>query len=158
MTLLKIRILLLSSALVWIVAGCAKDGGVCLATTGPETRQVRNLPGFNTVDVRENVNLVLSTDSVTSVAVEAGENIISGITTTVTDGQLLIHNNNKCNWLRDYSKPVNVYISGNKLWKIKYNGSGNISSNGTLKQDSINVEVWGGCGNIELMQIGRAHV
>ena len=142
--------------LLGILAGCAKNGGVCISSNGQLTSQVRSLPAFNIVDLRDNVSLILSTDTATRVRVEAGENIIGGISTQVTDGQLLIHNNNKCNWLRDYSKPVNVYISGNNLWKIKYNGSGNVTSQGTLKQDSINIEVWGGCGTLELtLNVGK---
>jgi hypothetical protein len=136
--------------LPWILSGCAKDGGVCLNTSGEIIRQVRNVSYFNQIDIQDNVNLILSTDTGNAVTVEAGQNIIGGITTNIADGKLLIRNNNKCNWLRDYSKPINVYISTGNLWKILYNGSGNISSKGILKQDSISIEVWGGCGTIDL--------
>jgi hypothetical protein len=136
--------------LPWILAGCAKDGGVCVTTTGQLVRQARNVNYFTQIDIQDNVNLVLKTDTGNSVVVEAGQNIISGVSTTVSGGILNIRNNNKCNWLRDYSKPVNVYVTASGLWKISYNGSGDITTSGTLKQDSLNVEVWGGCGTINL--------
>jgi len=133
-----------------IMSGCAKNGGACLSTTGPMIRQARNVPYFNLIDLQDNVNLILTTDTANYVKVEAGQNIINGVTTNVADGRLIIRNNNKCNWLRDYSRPVNVYASVNKLWKIIYNGSGDIKTTGTLTQDSLRIEVMGGCGTIEV--------
>jgi hypothetical protein len=105
---------------------------------------------FNLINLNDNVSLILTTDSMSPLVVEAGRNILGGISTTVENGQLTIGNNNTCNWLRDYSKPINVYISAQKVWKIKYNGSGDVTTTGILKLDSLAVEVWGGCGTIDL--------
>ncbi|MEI7661111.1 MAG: DUF2807 domain-containing protein [Bacteroidota bacterium] len=151
-TMLKIRICLLIAASLVVVSGCTKDGGLCFTSNGQQVRQVRNLTDFTQIDIQNNVNLILSPDSANhaEVQVEAGQNIIGGISTRVVDGQLQIRNNNKCNWLRDYSRPVNVYVSNSKLWKINYNGSGNVSSAGILQQDSLSIVVYGGCGTIDL--------
>ena len=142
--------ILLFLGMLCMIPGCAKDGGVCISTSGQVIQQARNIPDFNQIDLQDNVNLIITTDSVNQVIVEAGKNIISGITTNVVDRQLLIRNNNKCNWFRDYNKPINVIVSSHSLWKIIYHGSGNISTSGTLKQDSLSLEVWGGCGTINL--------
>ncbi|MEI6682714.1 MAG: DUF2807 domain-containing protein [Bacteroidota bacterium] len=146
----RLRILPMLPCVIFILAGCAKNGGVCFSTNGTIVQEVRNLPAFTRVDIQNNVDLVLSTDTGTRVTVEAGQNIIGGISTKVDGGTLVIRNNNKCNWMRDYSKQIKVYIATDKIWKVLYNGSGNITSTGVLKQDSINVEVWGGCGTIDL--------
>jgi hypothetical protein len=136
--------------LLSLTTGCAKDGGVCFSTNGQVIQQVRKQPDFNQIDIQDNVSLILTNDTGSQVLVEAGQNIINGVITEVVDGQLLIRNNNKCNWLRDYNKPLNVYLSGNKIWAIKYTSSGNIVSTGTIKLDSLKLEVWGGCGTIDL--------
>jgi hypothetical protein len=133
-----------------LLQSCGKNGGACVSNSGPISRQVRNVADFNQVNLNDNVSLILTTDTISPLIVEAGQNIIGGITTKVENGQLTIGNSNTCNWLRDYSKPINVYISTRKLWKIKYNASGDVTSVGTLKLDSISVEVWGGCGTIDL--------
>ncbi len=130
--------------------GCSKDGGVCVSNSGEMRKQVREVGYFNQVNLNDNVNLILTSDSVGPLVVEAGSNLIGGIKTTVENDQLTISNTNTCNWLRDYNKPVNVYISTWKLWKIYYNASGDVTSSGTLKLDSLAVEVWGGCGTIDL--------
>jgi hypothetical protein len=136
--------------LVILLHGCSKDGGVCVSNSGQLTRQVRNINDFNQIDLNDNVSLFLSNDTNQEVVVEAGRNILGGIITEVENGHLTIGNTNTCNWLRDYSKPINVYLSASKIWKISYNGSGDVSSTDTLKLDSLTVEVWGGCGTIDL--------
>ena len=140
----------LAFLLAGLLSGCGKDGGVCISNSGPLTRQVRSVGDFNQVNLNDNVSLVLVTDSAGPVVVEAGRNLLGGIKTTVENGQLSISNANTCNWLRDYQKPIRIYLSVNKLWKIKYNGSGDITANGTVKLDSLAVEVWGGCGTVDL--------
>lgn len=129
---------------------CAKEGGVCVSSSGQLTQQIRNVPDFNQIDLRDNVSVILTTDTASQLVVEAGRNIIGGITTSVENGQLVIGNTNNCNWLRDYKKPINIYICANRIWRIKYNGSGDITNRDTLKLDSLTVEVWGGCGTIDL--------
>jgi len=138
--------------LAGLMEGCAKDGGACFTNTGNIIRQTRHLADYSQVDLGDNVCLILASDSSAagSAEVEAGENVIRGISTEVTGGCLFIRNHNKCNWLRDYSKPINVYLSSDHIWEIRYNGSGDIRTTGTLKQDSLAVIVWGGCGTINL--------
>jgi hypothetical protein len=133
-----------------LLSGCGKDGGVCVSNSGPIIKQSRQLPEFTRISLNDNVCLILTTNADSSVYVEAGQNIISGIKTTVENGQLTLSNSNTCNWLRDYKKPVNVYLPARKIWLIEYDGSGDVSSSGTLKMDSLKVEVWGGCGTIDL--------
>jgi len=137
--------------LVMVVSSsCGKDGGVCMSNSGPITRQIRNISGFSQVELNDNVSIILTKDTIGTVVVEAGRNLLGGIKTNVDNGSLIISNTNTCNWLRDYSKPINVYIPAGNFWRISYNGSGNISTADTVKQDSLTIEVWGGCGTIDL--------
>lgn len=110
----------------------------------------RHLNIFDSLEVNDFVNLFISQDSVYKIVVEAGKNIIGGIETTVENRQLVIRNTNSCNWVRNYNKPINVYIYIPKIWKIFYKSSGNITSLNTMKTDSLKLEAWGGCGRIEL--------
>ena len=137
-------------ALLNLASGCGKDGGACISTTGPVILQTRNVLNYNQIDLSDNVSLILTNDTGNQVQVEAGQNIIEGVKTEVVDGVLQIRNTNRCNWLRDYNKPLNIYLPGNRIWRITYNSSGDIISTGTLKLDSLKVEVWGGCGTIDL--------
>jgi hypothetical protein len=132
----------------WV--GCDKSGVNCITNNGKTVKQERILKDFDSIEVRDYVNLVISQDSVNKVTVESGQNIISGITTEVIDRQLIIRNTNKCNWLRSYDVPLNVFVSVKNLMKIYYLSSGNVSTTNTLKSHSLVVEVWGGAGTIDL--------
>jgi len=129
---------------------CSKNGGTCLSNTGPIMMMYRPVSDFDSISINEYVNLILTHDSVTSVSVEAGQNIINGISTEVIDRTLVIHNNNECNWLRSYNKVINVYVSVKNLAKIIYNSSGNISTTNALGFQNLWIDVWGGCGTIDL--------
>jgi hypothetical protein len=131
-------------------AGCEKLGVNCITSNGKTIMQERILADFDSIDVRDYVNLIILQDSVNKVTVESGQNIISGITTEVINRQLIIRNLNKCNWLRSYNVPVNVFISVKNLMKIYYLSSGNVSTTNTLKSKSLTIEAWGGCGKIDL--------
>jgi hypothetical protein len=133
---------------IWV--GCDKSGVNCITSNGKTIRQERNLGDFDSIEVRDYVNLIISQDSVNKVSVESGQNIISGITTEVVNRQLSIRNINKCNWLRSYDVPVNVYVSVKNLTKIYYLSSGNVSTTNPLKSSFLTVEVWGGSGTIDL--------
>jgi len=147
------KILILSgSALLFLamLSACNKSGVNCVENTGTIIRQERQVTNFDSIDIRDYVNLILTQDSVKKVTVEAGENIISGITTKVVNGELRIRNTNTCNWLRSYSKPVNVYVSTYGLRKIYYIASGNVTSTNTIRGDTLSVVVEEGCGSINL--------
>ena len=141
---------LLMLALLFIPPGCAKDGGVCVTNSGTTIMEERKLDDFDSISLNDNVNLILRSDLENSVQVEAGRNIIRGITTDVVNRQLIINNKNTCNWLRSYNKPLNIHISKKNLIKIIYNSAGDILTDSELTIDSLEVEVWGGCGTIDL--------
>jgi len=143
-------ILALACITLAALSACSKSGMNCTESTGSVIRQDRMLTGFDSIDVREYVNLILTQDSNQKVVVEAGKNIIDGISTRIVNRELRITNNNSCNWLRSYSKPVNVYISTGNLRKIYYVSSGNITTTNAIKTDTLMVVVEDGCGSINL--------
>jgi len=136
-------------AAVSSISSCKKTGD-CFKSTGNVIQQTRSIADFDTIIARENVDIILTQDSVNSVVVEAGEDIIGGITTIIQNRQLEIDNNNTCNWVRSYDKPLNVYIHVKNLRKIWYLSAGNITSTNVLSPGSFMLDVWGGCGSINL--------
>ena len=113
-------------ALVSGISSCQKSGD-CFKSTGSIIKETRIINDFDTIIARENVDIILTQDTVNSVVVEAGEKIISGITTNVVDRQLEIDNTNTCNWVRSYDKPMVVHIHVKNLRKIYYLSAGNIT-------------------------------
>ena len=132
------------------VLSCAKDGGKCFSNSGTVIVQERAVPDFDSIALYDNVDVILTQDTINRVSVEAGKNIIGGITTQVVNNQLVIHNMNRCNWLRSYDTPINVYVSVRNIWKIRYESAGNITSTNTIRSWYLKIELWGGCGVIDL--------
>ena len=132
------------------LSACKKSGTNCISNTGKITRETRIVSEFDSIDLADDVNLILSEDSIFKVEVEAGQNILDGIETMVAERQLIIRNNNICNWIRSYSKPVNVYVSLTKLKKIYYNASGNITTLTPIKSNNLKIFVNGGAGTIDM--------
>ena len=123
----------------WLVAGmfllapaCKKDKPDCFKSTGDLVREQREVGGFSTMEIYNNVNVVISQDTLNQVVIEAGENLLKKITTEVKGAALVIRNENKCNWVRSYKKEINAYVSVKDLTKIGLFGHGKITSSNTI--------------------------
>ena len=140
---------------------CKKNIGDCFKSTGKIITEDRTSSDFHLIYLNDNVNLVITQDSLNSVIVEAGENIISSVKTEFINGHLNITNTSSCNWVRSYEKEITVYVSVNNLDSLKYESSGDVSCTNTIKNDSICVDVWGGAGTIKLdleLKIAKLHL
>ena len=129
---------------------CKKDISDCFTSTGEIITENRSTEDFHLIFLNDNVNLVITHDTVNAVKVEAGENIIGSIKTEFDNGHLIIQNTCICNWVRSYKKDITVYVFTNNLDSLKYESSGNVSCTNTIICDSISIDVWGGAGTIEL--------
>lgn len=133
-----------------LFSSCAKENMCdCIKSTGDIIVETRDVKGFDRLFVEQDVNVFISQDLNTEVKVEAGDNIVPLIETVVEDGVLIIRNKNRCNWVRSYDKPLNVYIKTPGLNYIHSNGSGDIKSLNAITLDSFDVQIEGG-GSIEL--------
>ena len=139
---------LLLPFLFWF-SSCSKDGN-CLTNTGPVIMQHRDVADFDTIAMYDYVNVILTQDSLNQVTVETGQNIISGISTEVMNRILIIRNNNVCNWLRSYNKPINVYVHVKNLRSIYYKSSGDVTTTNTIITPLLKFVGLGGCGTIDI--------
>jgi len=141
---------------LWIVLSCGScNRGACPLSAGSGTVEARTLPPFDQILLNDKINLILTQDSVQSISVSGGKNLLTKIETTVLDSVLTIKNANGCNWLRDPDYQINVYISSNRLQKISYYGAGNISSTNTLVANQFTVDSWYGTGSVKLSLISK---
>ena len=140
----KNYILRLLSLLLVLNLAC-KDGALedCFKSTGKITSESRVITAaFKTITVYDNINLIYTYDSIASIKVEAGNNLLGDITTEVQDSNLILHNNNRCNWVRSFSVPVNVYVHSTAVTKLIGRNTGNITSTNTIKANIFNFEGW----------------
>src|SRR3954470_838525 len=94
-----------------VLASCKKENLFdCFKSTGAIVTERRSIESFTETIIYDNVNVIIVQDSLTYLEVNAGENLLPLINTEIRGGKLIIENNNKCNWVRDFSVPVNVYM------------------------------------------------
>ncbi|MCB9015150.1 MAG: DUF2807 domain-containing protein [Lentimicrobiaceae bacterium] len=119
----------------------------CYTSTGPQITEERPCEAFKKIELYNNVNLILIPGNEYQIRVEAGKHIIDAIKTEIKDSTLTIKNTLKCNWVRNYEKELTVYATIPRLEEIRYEGSGDINTQGQLTLDSLKVNIWGGSGS-----------
>ncbi len=122
----------------------------CLKSTGETVIEHRTLLSFDQIELDDNINLILTQDTVNYIEIEAGKHLHKLIKTNINSGILTIRNNNKCNWVRSYKKEINAYLHFKNITGLKYNGSGDICSTDTIKSKIIYIENLDGSGTISL--------
>ena len=134
------------------LTSCKKNGvSNCFVSTGEITMDNRSINSFNSILLKDNVNLILKKADSNAIIVEAGKNLISGVKTDVGEnGVLEIRNDNSCNWIRSYSSPINVYLNYKVIDSIDYNSIGDITTENTLIADSLWIMAHEGAGKINM--------
>lgn len=134
-----------------LVTSCVREQlDDCFTNTGAQVIESRQTGSFSRIELYDNVNLVLVPGTTPELKVETGKNIMEAITTVIENDTLKIHNTLSCNWVRNFKKEITVYATAPALREIRYEGSGDISTQGRLTYDSLQISVWGGAGSFEL--------
>lgn len=118
-----------------LLFGCKKSPFDCFTTTGDIVTETRIItPYFSKINMLDNVDVELISSDVQKVEVTAGENIIDNIITSISeeDSTLTIRNDNLCNFMRSYDKPLNVKVFYNKIESIYYFSTGNLTCIDTI--------------------------
>ena len=111
-----------------------------------ETRQVSN---FNSLSSHGSMDVQLAYGNSNSISVEADENLLPYIETTVENGKLTIKTTKNIN-IKNKTKMV-VYVSMTQISSLRQSGSGKISGDGNFTNDGqTNIGI-SGSGNIKLL-------
>jgi hypothetical protein len=149
MKLKKLNILLIVFVAVFSYS-CGKESS-CIKNTGTKTSEVRSISStINKIKIEDNIDLVITQDSIVSLIIEGGENLLPYIKTNLNGSTLEISNDNKCNFLRSYKEKITVYLSVSNITYIDYTGKGNISSTNTLAFPEFTIETKNGTGSVNL--------
>jgi hypothetical protein len=144
------KILMLVSCLLFL-SSCKKENMCdCMKSTGEVTSESRTLGNFNQIELNDNINLILTQDTVNSVKIQAGKHLLKLIKTDINNGMLYIKNDNRCNWVRSYKKEIYAYLHFKNLINLTNHGSGDISSTDTIRSNIIYIENRDGSGTIHL--------
>ncbi|MGD0712364.1 MAG: head GIN domain-containing protein [Bacteroidales bacterium] len=127
-----------------VLTGCI--GGItCVKGNGKIIKQDRKITAFKQLEVSGAYSIVLKQDSITSVSVEADENLQPLITTRIEGNKLIIENKKSiCS-----SKGLKVNISTPDISAIDLSGAVDVKTLNTIKSKELNIDI-SGMGNMFL--------
>ncbi len=123
----------------------------CFYSTGDIQSEERLLETFQTLTINDIFEIKYVPDSVNKIIVEAGENVIPGIETSIEEGVLTLSNENKCNWYRSLKERPKITIHASDVQLIYLNGDSNFEMLDTLIQNKFEFEITAGVTNTNLL-------
>lgn len=148
---LKIKYqLLFFFAMTIILFSCGKESS-CFKGTGKIITDQRAITdAVVTIKSEDNIDIVITQSTDASLIVEAGENLLPYLNTTISGTELSISSDNKCSMFRDYDIPITVHLSLPNITKLSYTGQGIVSCTNTLNFPDFKIETEKGTGSINL--------
>ncbi len=126
-----------SATILLLFQGCDSDKGWdCAQKAGTIVETEFTVQPFTKILVWERVQLFVKQGVEQKVVVQTGENLITDVEVTVTDGKLEVHNNNTCNLVRDYEL-TKVYITSPNITEIRSSTGLSVESIGVLQYPSL---------------------
>lgn len=122
--------IILLVGLILLFIGCSKPSE-CIEATGSIITKVYTVPNFDKIIVHQGISLVMTEGPIYKVEVQTGENLISNIEISVTEGLLTLKDNTTCNWVREYGN-TEVYVTAPNITELHSKTERLIASNGVL--------------------------
>jgi hypothetical protein len=138
------------------IFGCdSENAGDCFQTAGDIIKKEVEVSVFERVVVHKNIELFIQEGPVQKVEIETGKNLFPEIIAEVIDGQLILTNENDCNFVRDYNL-TKVYVSSPNLTTIRNASELNVNSTGVLTYPELFLRSSGEKG--DFLSVGDFHL
>ncbi|RYH73122.1 DUF2807 domain-containing protein [Flavobacteriaceae bacterium 144Ye] len=121
---------------IMLFACDSEDASDCFQTTGTIVQEVVEVATFDKILVNRNVQLILKQDAETTIVIETGENLLSDVEVKVENAQLILSDNNTCNFVRDYAA-IKVYVTAPNITEIRSSTQFEIQSDGVLNYNNL---------------------
>lgn len=123
--------------LILLVFACnSEDANDCFQTSGNIIQQDVLVSSFTSILVNRDIELIITSAEDYKVTVETGENLINDVDVKVIDNQLILTDNNSCNFVRDYGI-TKIYVEAPNLTEIRSSTQYDISSIGILEYNNL---------------------
>lgn len=122
-------------SLFLLLVACSKPSD-CVESTGVPTSKQFELSGFEKIIVNKGIGLVVTQGPDYKVEVRTGANLIDNIDIKLDGDKLILKDNTRCNWVREYGQTV-VYVTAPNLTEIYSKTEKNIVSSGTISFPSL---------------------
>jgi hypothetical protein len=123
--------------LILLVFGCnSEDANDCFQTSGTMIQDVVEVSNFERILVNRGIELIIKEAPGYKVTIETGENLINDVKVEVIGNQLVLTDNNSCNFVRDYGI-TKIYVEAPNLIEIRTSTQYDVSSDGILNYNAL---------------------
>lgn len=108
----------------------------CFQNAGPIIEETKDVAAFERIFVNRDITLVIKEGLDYTVRIETGKNLINEVTAEVIGNQLILTDNNTCNFVRDFGI-TKIFITAPNLTEITTSTQFEILSDGVLNYNSL---------------------
>jgi hypothetical protein len=154
---MRLRLFALVLVVVVLLSGCTQDSAniiretrdECVTGSGKAIKEPREVDPFTVVKMMgPHANLYVTQDGTNTVRVEAQENILDIIDTSVSDGVLTI-TSDACVNTPFLGRGINIYVTMDDVDGLELYGSGKITGETEITSDELDLGLFGS-GKVEL--------
>ncbi|GAB1307955.1 hypothetical protein KH5_06380 [Urechidicola sp. KH5] len=125
---------------VLIFACNNEDASDCFQTTGTTIQNEIEVAAFDKILIYEGVELIVKEGAEQKVVIETGRNLLNDVTAVVSNNELILTDNNSCNFFRDYNI-TKVYVTSPNITEIRNSSQFPVRSDGTLTYPNLTVYI-----------------
>lgn len=147
-----------------MIVGCnSPEAPDCLKSTGRTQTVSRSFASLPTIlEVRDNIDVFITYDSVAGITIEGGKNILPDILLEETaEGHYTLRNANTCNWVRSYKRKITARVTlPATLRELRLYGSGEVIGQNTWKAGSpVSIDIEGSLEKLDMqVEVGRLNL
>lgn len=118
-------------SVVFVFACDSENANDCFQNSGNTIQEEVVVSSFSKILVNRDVELIIKEGISQKVVVETGKNLMNDVAVEVVDNQLILTDNNTCNYFRDYGI-TKVFVTSPNITEIRSSTQFDISSDGVL--------------------------
>jgi len=134
--------------ILFVFACNSEDANDCFQTSGSIIQEEIIVSDFERILVNRDIELIITEADEYKVIIETGENLIKDVKVEVIENQLVLIDNNTCNYVRDYGI-TKIYVETPTLREVRNSSQYEVSSNGVLNYTNLNLISEDFNGNME---------
>ena len=130
--------------LVLSLFSCRKDESAgCFESSGAVAEEIRQLSPFKSLRIEDNLNVTWHDSSAVFLKLRCGKNLMPGISSRQTGDELVLENQNRCNWVRRYDLPMEIDLWSPAPWLIRLAGFGEFRCADSLNSGLLTLQCYG---------------
>ncbi|NRD21326.1 DUF2807 domain-containing protein [Winogradskyella eckloniae] len=122
--------------ILFLFACNSEEVNDCFQTSGITVEQEVVVSNFESILVNRDIELIITEGSEYKVTVQTGENLINDVVVEIAGSQLVLTDNNSCNFVRSYGV-TKVFVEAPNLNEIRTSSQYSVSSIGVLNYSAL---------------------